>query len=261
MEELHSFFDTITLCMRRHNVVRDVRRLILMLCIQDEYTDRHAANCVGLGYSKLLSIMLKPCFLARFVTTVATTGMNINPNNSSQGLGCPILLTKAATDFILTAGVLPDSHKLLINHPSEGLGILSADACTQIISAYIHQKGLKHPVYTKHFAVDEKLAVIVDDNFGTRAYICANEHRSGPYDPKILEWKNQPTIHLHYTKIIVIVQQHFKHTAKVRFITPVILESIKTISQYLTGRRQEVMKQIEKRNGREFIVDDDSDVL
>jgi hypothetical protein len=261
MDERRLFFDTITLCMRRLGVVKDVRQLILMVCIQEEYTDRHISNCVGVGYSKLMSIVLKPCFLIRFVTTVATTGIQINPNNNSAGLGSPILLTKIATDFILTAGVLPDNHKLLINHPAEGLGILSADACTQIISAYIHQKGLKHPVYTKHFAVDEKLAVIVDDNFGTRAYICANEHRSGPYDPKILEWKNQPTIHLHYTKIVAIGQRHFRHAAGVRFVTPVILESIKTLSQYFTAKRQEVVKQIKKRNGRKSAVDEASDVL
>lgn len=198
--------------------------------------------------------MLKPCFLIRFVTTVIATGIQVN---HPSGLGSPILLTKVATDFILTSEVLPSDHKLLINHRSEGLGILSADACTQIIAAYIHQQGLKHPVYTKHFALDEKLAAIVSTNFGTMAYISATEGKGGPYEAKILEWKNQPTIHVHFTKIVTIVQQLFRHQSKLRFTTPAILEAVGSISQYLKGKRQEVMKRIEKHNGGKFATEDD----
>ncbi|MBA3756433.1 MAG: hypothetical protein H0X02_09500 [Nitrosomonas sp.] len=194
--------------------------------------------------------MLKPCFLGDFVYSVASDSTTEMLKNST-GFDTPMLLTKAATDFILASGVL-DGHQLLINHPSECFGILSATGCMKLIGAYINRNGFKHPVYTRHFAIDDKLATVIGDYRGTAAWTRALEGKGGPDEPKILDWNNQPTMHLDFQHVIHFVEKDFRHKSKLRFITPAILESIADIVSHFDKLRAPAIRELERRNGRKF---------
>jgi hypothetical protein len=71
MEGLRQSFDTIILCLKRHQVVKDVRRLILMVFIGNEFKVLHCANCVGPRYSALTSIVFSPCFPEQYIPLIA----------------------------------------------------------------------------------------------------------------------------------------------------------------------------------------------
>jgi hypothetical protein len=71
MEGLRQTFDTIILCLKCYQLVKGVRRLILMVFIGNEFKVLHCANCVGPRYSALTSIVFSPCFPEQYIPLIA----------------------------------------------------------------------------------------------------------------------------------------------------------------------------------------------
>ena len=218
MEELREFLDTIILVLRRNNVVRDVRRIILNRCIFDEFIERDRANCVGPAYSILSRIMLKPCFAQAYIIyTVTSSKLQIQTHLHITG---PVLLTRAATDFILDSKILQDVP-LPINHRSEKLGILTRSLCTRLITIYIDREGLSMTgQYRGHVKIDGRLSKLLDSIHPPIAmdYIDGHEHMKFHEIPKL-------------------VQRTFVHFQAIRYVSAALKDQLQLVEQYCLAIR------------------------
>jgi hypothetical protein len=214
MEGLRQAFDTIILCLKRHQVVKDVRRLILMMFISNEFEVLHFANCVGPTYSALTSIVFGACFPEQYIPLIAKEYRQ-RPNKSVDTL----LLTRAGTDFIANSGVLGELI-LPTNHPSENLGIIYRCLYASVMSEYIMDRHLLTQKYPDHILMDENLVKL----FQGTENVVVHMFEGQPY----LERRAG----LHIIREVMVLEE------SVRFTTPQMANGIGAIMKYFKDLKE-----------------------
>lgn len=214
MEGLRQAFNTIVLCLKRHQVVKDVRRLILMMFISNEFEVLHFANCVGPTYSALTSIVFGACFPEQYIPLIAKEHRQ-RPNKSVDTL----LLTRAGTDFIANSGVLSEIE-LPKNHPSENLGVIYRSSYLPIMSEYVMGRNLITQKYPDHILMDENLVKL----FQGAESIVVHMFEGRPY--------------LERRGVLRIIQDVVVHKESVRFTTPQIANGIEAIMKYFKDLKE-----------------------
>ncbi len=144
MQELRAWFDTITLCLKEQGASKDVRRLILIQCIRQEHKIRHSSNCIGPVYKTLCAMIMGSAFGPHrsYINSSLVESMgHMFLSYTGSGMGTLILISKKFTDFLLNNNLVP-REQLTINHPAEGLAIISSAIGVSLIMHYITRQNL-----------------------------------------------------------------------------------------------------------------------
>ncbi len=228
MQDLRRFLDTIVLCLRHHDVSRDIRRVILSQCILDEYRARNRANCVGPAYAVLSLMMLKPVFAQAYIMQIAQESVLTEEQKLQRqdpkisGLLTPVLLTRIGTDFLLKNKLLSEDH-LPLNHPSERLGIISAASCCSLLVEYIDQNQLTSREQKGYFVLRDTLMALVEA-YNTLEVLNVTYYDCGG--------RSRP--HVKFHDLIKIVQKVFVNQSQLRFISPGITAKLGYAHEHIT---------------------------